>query len=167
MGKDCGGNPDYSPLQSIPAFWNRLFTHHSGAKYRTIMCRIRHSILFCSAYHFLYQISFYFCSFSFDSPFFLFKSIKIGSHKHLQDFLLEKCHHCHCFLCYFVFMELLYPVIWLHFFCYFTFLTISKTSSINFSNFICNYLKTIRKIQCRIQICFLFPVRHSFRMLLT
>lgn len=75
---------------------------------------------------------FLFLFFSFRFAFFLFKSIKISSHKHLQDFLLEKCHHCHCFLCYFVFMELLYPVIWLHFFCYFTFLTISKSSSINF-----------------------------------
>ena len=54
VGKDCGGNPDYSPLQSIPAFWNRLFTHHSGAKYRTILCRIWHTILFWhSSPHFL------------------------------------------------------------------------------------------------------------------
>ena len=49
---------------------------------------------------------FLFLFFSFRFTFFLFKSIKIGSHEHLQDFLSEKCHHCHCFLCYFVFMEL-------------------------------------------------------------
>lgn len=44
------GITDYSPLQSIPAFWNRLFTHLSGAKYRTILCRIRHFSLIIPAY---------------------------------------------------------------------------------------------------------------------
>ena len=72
VGKDCGGNPDYSPLQSIPAFWNRLFTHHSGAKYRTILCRIRHTILFWhSSPHFLLH-----CFYS--TFFFLLQSIKIA-----------------------------------------------------------------------------------------
>ena len=35
-------------------FQNRLFTRHSDAKYRTILCRSRHSVLFCYTFlHFL------------------------------------------------------------------------------------------------------------------
>ena len=105
MWKVCVGKLNNSHLQRIPDFQNRLFTRHSGAKYRTIMCRIRHSILFHAIYHFFCQISFYCCFYSFYSSSFLFKGIKIGSHEHLQDFLPGKMPSLPLFSLLFCFYE--------------------------------------------------------------
>ena len=87
MGKDCGGNPDYSPLQSIPAFWNRLFTHHSGAKYRIISTIVPTISATLHLNHFL----------------FLLPNIKITVINISQIFALENVTTADLFFCYSLF----------------------------------------------------------------
>jgi len=84
VGKDCGGNPDYSPLQSIPAFWNRLFTHHSGAKYRIISTIVPTISATLHLNHFL----------------FLLPNIKITVINISQIFALENVTTADLFFCY-------------------------------------------------------------------
>ena len=84
---------DKLPFPQIFAFWNRLVMYHSDAKYRTIMCRIRHSMPFlCLTYavNYISQslsviFSCYFClSFS-ESLSGSAERHKNSSHKHFSN----------------------------------------------------------------------------------
>ena len=127
--------------------------HHSDAKYRTIMCRIRHSIfLLCLAYT-TFSICkclsaifrCYFC-FSFSESLSISaEKHKNSSHERFTDFYQSKCHHCHRLFLLFCFCK-----------------AIPYCQSVFLLLLFHNHLKTVRKIQCRIHISFFLPVQIIF-----
>ena len=127
--------------------------HHSDAKYRTIMCRIRHSIfLLCLAYT-TFSICkclsaifrCYFC-FSFSESLSIYaEKHKNSSHERFTDFYQSKCHHCHRLFLLFCFCK-----------------TIPYCQSVFLLLLFHNHLKTVCKIQCCIHISFFLPVQIIF-----
>ena len=127
--------------------------HHSDAKYRTIMCRIRHSMFLLYFAYTTFPICkrlsaifpCYFCL-SFSKPLSIpAERHKNSSHKHSADFHQQNCHHCHCLFLLFCFRKV-------SLYCQSVFLLLLFH----------NHLKTVCKIQCCIHISFFLPVQIIF-----
>ena len=118
--------------------------HHSDAKYRTIMCRIQHSIfLLCLAYT-TFSICkclsaifrCYFC-FSFSESLSISaEKHKNSSHEPFTDFYQSKCPHCPYLFLLFCFRKAFLTVSLFFYYCYFILSQISNRSCNKFSSFI-------------------------------